>query len=167
MPGPSVGFGVAKKREPSAYLSPLAALVTLGAAWLLKRAGAEVGAGDPSGGTPSVLWLPAVLVAPFVVAVLWGLAAWGDRRWPLLVGSLAAWLGAGYLLLQGPDTWQMSANAAAGLMAGLAWRHRWRLDVALVGAAAVLAPLVVWAAVQMPVREQLASITDQSPKSWP
>ncbi len=153
------------KRSPSAYLSPLAALVTLGAASLLNLAGAEVAAGEPAGGTVSVLWLPVAAVVPLAVAVLWGLAAWGDRRTWRLVGSLAAWLGSGYLLVQGPDMWSMTANVAAGLVAGLAWRHRWRPDVALVGAAAVLAPLVIWAAVQMPVRDQLAAISDQSLKA--
>lgn len=152
------------QRGPSAYLSPLAALVTLGVAWLLKLAGSGLAAGEPAGGTTSVLWLPVAMVAPLVVSVLWGLAAWGDRRWPRLAGSLAAWLAAGYLVVGGADTWQATANVAAGLVAGLAWRHRWRFDAALVGAAAVLAPLVVWAAVQMPVHEQLKTIGDQSLK---
>lgn len=152
------------KRSPSAFLAPLAAIVTLCTAWLLKLAGSDLAAAEPAGGTTSVLWLPVAMVMPLAVAVLWGLAAWGDRRPLRLVASLAAWLGSGYLLVQGPDTLQMTSNVAAGLVAGLAWRHRWRLDVALVGAAAVLAPLVVWAAVQMPVSKQLEAISDQSLK---
>lgn len=164
MAGPSVGFAVATKREPSVLLAPLAALVTLGTAWLLKLAVSGSAAAEATDGTTSVMWLPVAMAAPLVVAVLWGLAAWADRRWWRLLGSLAAWAGGGYLLLQGPDTLQMSANVAAGLVAGLAWRHRWRCDVALVGVAAVLAPLVVWAAVQMPVSKQLAAISDQSLK---
>ncbi len=164
MPGPSVGIAVTGKREPSALLAPLAALVTIATAWLLKQAGAQLAAAETAGSTNGVLWLPAAMVAPLVVGVLWGLAAWGDRRWWRLLGSLAAWLGSGYLLVQGPDTWQMTANVAAGLLAGLAWRHRWRFDIALVGVAAALAPLVVWAAVQMPVAKQLQEISDQSLK---
>jgi hypothetical protein len=151
---------VTVKPGPSALLSPVAAFITLAVAWAVARAGADLAAGDQIG----AFWLLVVLPAPLLVAVAWGRAAWAETRsWRLAV-SVVAWLAAGYLLLSAADTWQMTANVAAGLVAGAAWRRGWRPDVALAGVALVLAPLLIWAVVQMPVREQLAAITDQSLK---
>lgn len=145
---------------PSAFVSPLAALVTLVTAWVLARVGVDAA----GGGAVSGLWLLIALPAPLLVAVLWGAAAWSDRRLPRLLAALAAWLVAGHLLLTAAETWQMTANVAAGLVAGTAWRHRWRLDVALAAVTVMLLPLIIWAVVQMPVREQLSLMSDQSLK---
>lgn len=148
------------KTGSSAFLSPLAAAATLAVAWLLKLAGDDLAAGGPA-----ATWWPLVAVpAPLVVAVLWGWAAWGDRNVPRLAASAAGWVAAGYLLLGAGETWQSTANVAAGVLAGLAWRRAWRLDVSLALVTGALAPLIIWAAVQMPVREQLAAIGEQSLK---
>lgn len=148
------------KPGPSALWSPLAATVTFVVAWVLAQAGADLAAGGPAAG----LWLLVALPAPLVVAVFWGLAVWREQGFLRLGGALAAWLVAGHILLTAAETWQMSANVGAGLIAGLVFRRNWRLDAALLGVAAVLAPLIIWAAVQMPVREQLAAVSDQSLK---
>jgi len=145
---------------PSAFLSPLAALITLAVAWVVALVSGDMAAGGPAVG----FWLLVVLPAPMLVAVLWGRAAWGERRVARLAAAVAVWLLAGHLLLSAADTWQMTANVAAGLVAGWAWRRGWRLDAALAGVVLMLLPLIVWAAVQMPVREQLAAISDQSLK---
>lgn len=144
----------------SAFVSPLAALITLAVAWVVALVSRDMAAGGPAVG----FWLLIVLPSPLLVAVLWGRAAWGERKVVRLLAAVAVWLGAGHLLLSAADTWQMTANVAAGLMAGWAWRRGWRLDAALLGVAVMLLPLIVWAAVQMPVREQLAAISDQSLK---
>ncbi|MBK8166532.1 MAG: DUF2232 domain-containing protein [bacterium] len=146
------------KPGPTAYLSALAALITLAVAWGLARAGAGVENGGPGVG----LWLVLAVPAPVVVAVVWGWAIVAETRWLRLVAAVAAWLASGHVLVSAADTWQMTANVAAGLVAGAAWRRGWRPDVALLGTAAMLAPLVIWAAVQMPVREQMAAIGEQS-----
>lgn len=145
------------KPGPTAYLSALAALVTLALAWGL----AQAGAGMETGG-PGVGWFLLALATPLVVAVAWGRAMVAETRWLRLAAAVAAWLAAGHVLVSPADTWQMSANVAAGLLAGAALRRGWRVDVAVLATAAVLAPLVVWAAVQMPVREQMARIGEQS-----
>jgi hypothetical protein len=148
------------KTGSSAFLSPLAALATLAVAWLLKLIGDDLAAGGPAS-----TWWPLVAVpAPLVVAVLWGWAAWADRKVARLLAAAGGWLVAGHLLLTPGDTWQMTANVAAGVLAGLTWRRGWRLDASLLLVTAALAPLIIWAAVQMPVREQLAALGDQSLK---
>lgn len=148
------------KPGPTAFMSPLAALVTLATAWVLAQVGADAATDGPSTG----IWLLLALPAPLVVAVAWGRAAMAEPKALRLVAALAGWLVAGHLLVAAAETWQMTANVAAGLVAGLAWRRGWRPDVAVLGTAAMLAPLVIWAAVQMPVREQMAAIGDQSLK---
>ncbi len=146
------------KPRPTAFLSVLAALITLAVAWVLARAGADLEAGGGSVGP----WLALAMPAPILVAVAWGWAILAETRWLRLAAAVAAWLVLGHVLVSAADTWQMSTHVAAGLVAGAAWRRGWRPDVAVLGTAAVLAPLVIWAAVQMPVREQMAAIGDQS-----
>lgn len=148
------------KPGPTAYLSALAALITLAVAWGLARAGADMETGGPGVG----LWLALAVPAPVVVSVAWGWATLAETRWLRLLAAVAAWLAFGHVLVSAADTWQMTTHVAAGLVAGAAWRRGWRPDVALLGTAAMLAPLAIWAAVQMPVHEQMAAIGDQSLK---
>ena len=98
----------------SPFTSPLAALITLAVAWVVALVSRDMAAGGPAVG----LWLLVVLPAPLLVAVLWGRAAWGERRVVRLLAALAVWLGAGHLLLSAADTWQMTANVAAGTPVG-------------------------------------------------
>lgn len=146
------------KPGPTAYLSALAALVTLAVAWALARAGADMEAGGRGVG----LWLALAMPAPLVVAVAWGWATLAETSWLRLGTAVAAWLALGHALVSAADTWQMTSHVAAGLVAGAAWRRGWRPDVALLGTAAMIAPLVVWAALQMPVGEQMAAVGEQS-----
>ena len=148
------------KPGPTAFLAPLAALVTLAVAAVMARMGADLAAG----GEGASLWLVLALPAPLVVAVAWGRAAYVDPNLLRVAGSLAAWFGIGMAVLPPADVWQMTANVAAGLVAGAALRQSWRPDAALVAIVAVLAPLVIWAVVQVPVREQMAAIGEQSLK---
>jgi hypothetical protein len=144
----------------------LAALITLALAWVVDLVSGDIQVnGDLATGGPGLgIWLPVAVLAPLVVSVLWGRAAWGDRKVVRLLAALAIWLLAGHLLTSAATTWQMTANVAAGLVAGWAFRRGWRLDAAVLGVAVALLPLIIWAAVQMPVREQLAAISDQSLK---
>jgi len=146
------------KPGPTAYLSALAALVTLAVAWALARAGADMEAGGRGVG----LWLALAMPAPLVVAVAWGWATLAETSWLRLGTAVAGWLALGHALVSAADTWQMTSHVAAGLVAGAAWRRGWRPDVALLGTAAMIAPLVVWAALQMPVGEQMAAVGEQS-----
>jgi hypothetical protein len=146
------------KPGPTAYLSALAALITLAVAWGLARAGAGMETGGPGVGP----WLALAVPAPVVVAVAWGWATLAETRWLRLLAAVVGWLVLGHALVSAADTWQMTTHVAAGLVAGAAWRRCWRPDVALLGTVAMLAPLAIWAAVQMPVREQMAAIGDQS-----
>lgn len=146
------------KSGPTAYLSALAALVTLAVAWALAQAGADMAAQGRGAG----LWLAVAMPAPLVISVAWGWAVLAETNWLRLGAAVAVWLALGHALVSAADTWQTTSHVAAGLVAGAAWRRGWRLDAAVLGTAAMIAPLVVWAAVQMPVREQMAAIGEQS-----
>lgn len=151
------------KSGSSVFLSVTAALVTLAVAGLLKLLEtrlAVVGTGAVD--TMTAWWLALMTPAPLVVAVLWGRAAWGDPRTVRLLAAVGGWLAAGHLLVGAAATWQMTVNVAAGIVAGLTWRRGWRLDVALLSVTAVLAPLIVWSVLQLPVREQITAFGERS-----
>ncbi|MBU8870443.1 MAG: YybS family protein [Gemmatimonadales bacterium] len=109
---------------------------------------------DPTGGSAG--WIISfLLVFPFMISSLWGwaLLAGRTRRLVLIVagGLLIIFL----MVLPRDIAWQVGGNMAAGLAAGLALGMRWRLDAGLLAVTLCLAPVLIWSAFKVPVRENL------------
>ena len=109
---------------------------------------------DQAGGSAGWV-IPLLLVFPFVVSSLWGWALLTGRPRQLVLAVAGGLL---VLLLLGMPreiAWQVGGNMAAGLAAGLALGARWRLDAGLLAVTVCLAPVLIWSAVEVPVRENL------------
>ena len=129
----------------------LAGLVTGLLTWVTARLPEGLDPADGSAG-----WvIPLLLVLPFLVSALWGWALLVGRPRKLVLGMAGVLLVLGLIGMPRDITWQVVGNAAAGLAAGLALGSRWRLDAGLLAVTACLAPVLIWSAVQVPVRENL------------
>ena len=135
-----------------------AVLVTGLLTWAVGRLPEEL---DTAGGSAGWI-IPLLLVLPFIVSSLWGWALLvGRPRWMVLaaaVGLQAILLGA----VPQDIAWQVGGNMAAGLAAGLALGSRWRLDAALLAVILCLAPVLVWSALEMPLRENIDVFGDST-----
>ena len=140
------------------YLPPmLAAAVTL----MLTAAYAATAAGTEPAGPLMAFVMVLLIPVPIGISVIWGSAVLTCRPYMAAFVGALVWLVLSSFLLPRDIVWQMSANVAAGLVAGLALGRRWRLDMALAAVAAVLLPVIIWAVVQVPVAEQLSAVSDQ------
>ncbi len=145
-------------RTWSGYLpSMLAAAVTL---VLTAVYAAAVGGSDPAGPLQGVVLLLLIPV-PLGIAVIWGSAILTSRPYLAAIVGAAVWLALSYFLLPREVVWQLAANVAAGLIAGLALGLRWRMDTALLAVAAALLPMILWAVIQVPVQEQLQMVSQE------
>lgn len=145
-------------RAWTAYTPPVAAvLATLLLTWLA----ALTVAVEPDGVGQGLLAIVA-LAAPLLISLLWGAVILLGGDWWATVGGALVWLVVGLALLPGTAVGQLAGNVAAGVVAGLALGRSWRLDAALGAVASLLLPVILWAAWQMPVAEQMQLLEEQT-----
>jgi MFS family permease len=119
---------------------------------------------DPADG--SLGWIvPLLLVFPFVVSALWGWALLKGHPRKVVIATAGGLLALAFLRLPQDIAWQVAGNAVAGLAAGLALGARWRIDAGLAAVALCLAPVLIWSAVQVPVRESMVAFQDATLES--
>lgn len=135
----------------------LAAPVTL----VLTAVYAMVGGGSAEAGPVQGFVLLLLIPIPLGIALIWGSAFLASRPFRAAVVAAGLWLAVSHFLLPHEVVWQLAANVAAGLLAGLALGLRWRLDAALVVIALALLPVIIWAVVEVPVAEQLQAVSDE------
>ncbi len=134
------------------FATPLVALlVTLSLTWFYS---AVVAIGDSSSAVAS-LGLLVLMPSPIVVSVVWGGALLLGRPHRLALAGAALWFVICWLVLPHEMVWQYLGNVVAGLLAGVALGMRWRPDLALAAMALVMAPLLIFAAVEMPIEEHM------------
>jgi len=112
-------------------------------------------------GAVSGLVLVFLLPAPFVVAVLWGIALVVGRPHRLAVAAAAFWFVISMVLMSHSVVWQMLGPVAAGLLAGLALSLRWRLDRAILALVLVLSPYLVWTVLEVSPQEQFELVVEE------
>lgn len=121
---------------------------------------AAAGGSEPLGGLQAILLL-FLIPLPVGLSVIWGSAVLTGRPFLAAVVGAVAWLALSYFLLPRDVVWQLAGNVAAGLAAGLALGLRWRLDAALAVVVAALLPVIIWAVIQVPVREQIDAASQE------
>jgi len=140
------------------YGPPLvAALVTFLLAGLVDTLGRGEYSTDGLASLLPILLLP----LPFIVSVLWSIAQMTGYPGRLVLVAAASCVGLCLSQFSGAIVLQIGGQMAAGIMAGMALRMRWRLDVALVLVALTLTPALIWATLEMPVSEQFQLLGDQ------
>jgi hypothetical protein len=138
-------------RWPGFAIPVVALVVSLAVTWLFS---AVVALGETSAAIAN-LGLLILLPSPIVVSVIWGGALLIGRPHRLAFFAAVGWLVICWVVLPHQFVWQYLGNVAAGLLAGLALGLRWRLDVALLAMALAMAPLLIFASLEMPIQEQM------------
>lgn len=119
---------------------------------------------DPTGG--SVGWMvPLLLVFPFLVSALWGWALLAGRPKKVVAAAAGGLLAVALMWWPQDIVWQVAGNVAAGMAAGLALGSRWRIDAGLAAVTVCLAPVLIWSALQVPLRENMTAFQDSTLQS--